>query len=141
MARSMTPEEVRSFLMEGTRTAKVATVRVDGSPHVAPVWFVLDGDDVIFTTGKTSVKGRTLARERRAALTVDDERAPFSFVVVEGPVDLSDGVDVLLARTTRIAARYLPDQAEEYGRRNAAAGELLVRLRPDRVMGETGLTD
>jgi hypothetical protein len=40
---------VREFLAAGTRTAKVATVRKDGSPHVTPVWFVLDGNDLVFT--------------------------------------------------------------------------------------------
>ena len=41
MAREMTHDEIRAFLLAGTRTAKVATVRADGRPHVAPVWFVL----------------------------------------------------------------------------------------------------
>ena len=70
MAERMTPEEVRAFLMAGTRTGKLATVRRDGAPHVVPIWFVLDGDDVIFTTGSTSAKGRHLRRDPRVALTV-----------------------------------------------------------------------
>ena len=42
---------VRDFLLSRpAHTAKVATVRADGRPHVAPVWFDLDGDDVMFTT-------------------------------------------------------------------------------------------
>jgi Pyridoxamine 5'-phosphate oxidase len=42
MSRTMTSAQVRAFLLHGTRTAKVATVMPDGTPHVAPVWFVLD---------------------------------------------------------------------------------------------------
>ena len=47
----MGDEERRRFMMEGTRTGKVATVRPDASPHVTPIWFVLDGDDVVLMTG------------------------------------------------------------------------------------------
>ena len=56
--RSMSPSEWRAFLLTSTRTAKLATVRADGRPHVAPVWFDLDGDELIFTTSKESVKGK-----------------------------------------------------------------------------------
>jgi len=51
MAHKMSPEEIREFLAHGTRTGKLATVRANGAPHVAPVWFVLDGDDLVFNTG------------------------------------------------------------------------------------------
>jgi nitroimidazol reductase NimA-like FMN-containing flavoprotein (pyridoxamine 5'-phosphate oxidase superfamily) len=54
--RAMSAEEARAFLLERPRTAKLATVRADGRPHVAPVWFELDGDDLVFTTWHTTVK-------------------------------------------------------------------------------------
>ena len=50
MPHAMTPDEVRAFLSRGTRTAKVATSLPDGQPHVMPVWFVLDGEELVFTT-------------------------------------------------------------------------------------------
>src|SRR5258705_232539 len=56
MSSMMLPDEVQRFLAYGTRTAKLATIRADGRPHVVPVWFVLDGDDIVFTTGTTTVK-------------------------------------------------------------------------------------
>lgn len=49
----MTETEWREFLAAGTRTGKLATTRLDGRPHVVPVWFVLDGDDLVFNTGLT----------------------------------------------------------------------------------------
>src|SRR5215212_10806624 len=87
--RRMTEHEWHAFVMDGTRTAKVATARKDGRPHVVPVWFVLDGEDVVFTTGASSVKGQALRRDPYACLCVDDQAPPFSFVMVEGPVELS----------------------------------------------------
>ncbi|MDT7575617.1 MAG: hypothetical protein QOH17_1950, partial [Pseudonocardiales bacterium] len=52
MAREMTAEQLREFLSHGTRTAKLATTMRDGSPHVMPVWFVLDGEDIVFMTNR-----------------------------------------------------------------------------------------
>ena len=72
----MSDSEYRSFMTAGTRTAKWATSRTDGRPHVVPVWFVLEGDDLLITTGSTSVKGRAVLRDPRVALCVDDERPP-----------------------------------------------------------------
>ncbi len=136
----MSDDEIRSFLSAGTRTGKLATTRRDGRPHVTPIWFVLDGDDVIFNTGVTSVKGKTLAGDPRAALCVDDDTPPFAFVIVEGDVELSEDPDELVRWATRIGGRYMgEDRAEEYGRRNGVAGELVGRLRPTRVISEHGV--
>jgi PPOX class probable F420-dependent enzyme len=133
----MTEEEARAFLTYGTRTGKIATVRKDGAPHVTPMWFVLDGDDIIFTTGENSAKGHHLRRDPRVAICVDEEKPLYSFVIVEGTATLSDDLDAMLPWTTRIAARYMgAAQAEEYGKRNAVAGEVLVRITPTRITAE-----
>jgi PPOX class probable F420-dependent enzyme len=141
MAHKMTDEEWRAFVTAGTRTGKLATVRADGSPHVAPVWFLLDGDDVVFTTGADTVKGRNLVREGRASLCVDDERPPFAFAALEGQVRLSDDLAELRAWAARIAARYMGEErAEQFGRRNAVPGELLVRLHVEKAVGHADMT-
>ena len=93
--------------------------------------------DVVFTTAATSVKGRALRRTGHACLCVDDERPPYAYVSLEGPVDLSDDLGAMLPLATRIGGRYMgADRAEELGRRNAVHGELLVRLRPEHVIAE-----
>lgn len=131
----MSAEERREFLAHGTRTGKLATVRSDGRPHVVPVWFVLDGDDIVFTTAATTVKGRALRREGRAAICVDLEEQPYAYVMVDGQAEVSEDLDEMLVWATRIAARYEGEEdAERFGKRNAVAGELLVRLRPDNVV-------
>ncbi|MCZ0204977.1 PPOX class F420-dependent oxidoreductase [Streptomyces achromogenes] len=135
MAEKMTDEEWRAFVSDGTRTGKLSTVRGDGSPHVAPVWFLLDGDDLVLTTGKDTVKGRNLIRDGRVALCVDDERPPFHFVVLNGEAEVSEDLAELRHWATRIAARYVgEDNAEEYGDRNGVPGELLVRVSIDNVV-------
>ncbi|MGC9665290.1 PPOX class F420-dependent oxidoreductase [Planosporangium sp. 12N6] len=142
MAERMSHEEWRAFVSHGTRTGKLATVRADGSPHVAPVWFVLDGDDVLFNTGKETLKGRNLARDGRAALCVDDERPPYSFVTLRGRATISEGLDEMRRWATTIAARYMgEDAAEQFGARNAVPGELLVRLRVEHVTAYRDIAD
>ena len=142
MATPMTETQWRAFLSEGTRTGKLATTRADGRPHVAPIWFLLDGDDLVFNTGTDTVKGRTLARDGRVALCVDDERPPYSFALVEGQATLSEDLDDIRRWATRIAARYVgQDRAEEYGARNGVPGELLVRIRIAKVTAVADLAD
>ena len=53
----MSRERIYEFLAAGTHTGKLATVRADGRPHVAPIWFVIDGDDLLFMTNESTVKG------------------------------------------------------------------------------------
>ncbi|CAO5185699.1 putative PPOX class F420-dependent enzyme [Frankia sp. AiPs1] len=132
----------REFVSVGTRTGKLATVRADGRPHVAPVWFVLDGDDVVFNTGAATVKGRALARGGVASLCVDDETPPFSFVTLSGTVRISEDLGEVRAWATRIAARYMGEaRAETYGARNGVPGELLVRLTPTSIVAVRDLAD
>ena len=128
-------DEQKAFLLHGTRTGKLATVRKDGRPHVAPIWFVLDGDTLVFNTGDDTLKGKSMKRDARVALCVDDETPPFSFLIVEGTVEISDDLEELKVWATRIAARYMgSEQAEEYGARNGVPGELLVRITPTKVI-------
>jgi PPOX class probable F420-dependent enzyme len=142
MGRAMADDERRGFLSEGTRTGMLATVRRDGRPHVAAVWFVLDGDDLVFMTGGSTVKGRNLRRDPRACIAVDDPRPPYAFVRVDGDAELGEDADAMLPWAIRIAERYMgPGRAEAYGRRNAVAGELLVRIRPRRIVSEAGVAD
>lgn len=138
----MTRDQYRAFLLQGTRTGKLATVRQDGRPHLAPVWFTLDGEDVVFNTWSTSAKAKILAKSNKVALCVDDERPPFSYVAVEGRAEISTDLAEIRHWATEIARRYMgDDQAEAFGDRNGVEGELLVRIKVDRVIAMDGVTD
>src|SRR5215467_10613539 len=87
----------REFVLElPARTAKLAVVRADGSPHVAPVWIDLDGDDVVFMTSAATVKGKAILRDPRVSLCWDVELPPFNFVTVAGPATVTTDADALL---------------------------------------------
>ncbi|MBF6075908.1 PPOX class F420-dependent oxidoreductase [Nocardia beijingensis] len=138
---SLSDPAVREFLSEGTRTGKVAFVAADGSPMVTPVWFVVEGDELVFNTGKSTAKGKAFARDGRVAVCVDLEEPPYASVQVRGTVTLSEDPDELLRTATEIGGRYMgADRAEEFGKRNGVPGELVVRLRPDKVIAHFDAT-
>ena len=152
MGHPMDAGEVTTFLEAlPARTAKLATVRADGRPHIAPIWFALDRaaggpdslvGDIVFNTGVDTVKGRNLVRDPRVALCVDDDTPPFTFVVVEGTASTSEDPDELLHWATVIGGRYMgEDRAEDYGHRNGVPGELVVRLHPTRITAEARVAD
>ena len=137
---SITDPEVSAFLQEGTRTGKLSYAGGDGRPLVAPVWFIVEDGCIVFNTGQGSAKGRALARDPRAALCTDLQEPPYGFVQVQGNAELSQDPEDLLRTATAIAARYVgSDRAEEFGQRNAVPGELVVRLRPTRVLSAFNL--
>ena len=132
---SVTDPKISAFLSAGTRTGKLAYKGADGRPLVAPIWFVVEGGLLVFNTGKDTAKGRALARDPRATLCVDLQEPPYGFVQVQGDAELSEELGELVRTATAIAARYMgDDRAEEYGKRNAVPGELVVRLRPTKVI-------
>jgi PPOX class probable F420-dependent enzyme len=127
--------EHRNFLIEQVRTAKLATVRKDGRPHVVPIWFDLDGDTLVFTTWHSSVKAMNIRRDGRVCLCVDDEKLPFSYIQIEGTAVMNAGIEALKYWATRIGGRYMgEDLAEAYGKRNSLEGELLVRVTPTKIV-------
>ncbi len=139
--RQMSRSEGLAFLAEGTRTGKLATVRLDGRPHVVPVWFVVEGEDLVFNTWHTSLKARNLAADPRAALVVDYEEPPYGYVLVEGKVAISDDLQELRRIATIIGGRYMgEDKAREFGLRNGVEGELVVRLHIERLVGRDNVT-
>src|SRR3954452_4728865 len=142
MGRRLGRDEALAFLAAGTRTGKLAVGGSSG-PIVVPVWFDVDGADLVFTTGASTAKARRLRADPRAALCADDEAFPYGYVQVRGKVEISEpGPAELMPWTTRIAARYVPaERAEEFGARNAAIDELLCRLRVDGVIAELDITD
>jgi PPOX class probable F420-dependent enzyme len=133
----MTREKALRFLTRAPHTGKIGIVRDDGSPMVVPIWIDLDTDDtIVFTTWHETIKARSIRRDPRVSICVDDETPPFDYVRIDGTATLIDDLDLLARWATRIAARYMGEaRAEEYGKRNAVPGELVVRVTPTRIIG------
>lgn len=138
----MSDDEWRAFIVAAPRPAVLSTVRRDGRPHAAPIWIDLEDGAIWFNTGADTVKGKNLARTGRAAICVQDDRPPFSFVVVEGTVELIDDLDLVRHWAARLGGRYMgAHRAEEYGARNGVPGELLVKFTPTKVVSAADVAD
>ena len=137
---SITDPEIRAFLTEGTRTGKLSFLSSSGHPLVTPVWFVLEGDTVVFNTGKDRPRAVTWPAIP-VSLCVDLGAPPYAFVQVQGDAELSEELDELVRTATLIGARYMgPERAEEFGKRNGVPGELAVRIRPTKVLETFDMT-
>ena len=141
----MSKAEIAKFLMQGTFTGKLATVKKDGSSHVVPIWFVLDNENnrhkvgnIIFTTGESSTKANNIRQDNRVSICVDDQVPPFSFVTIFGIAKIYPYKrKEVLKWATKIAERYMgKSNAEACGRRNSEEGSIIVRIKPTKIIGE-----
>ncbi|MFD8492205.1 PPOX class F420-dependent oxidoreductase [Amycolatopsis sp. NPDC059657] len=144
--REMSRDEWWKFASEGTRTGKLAIVRADGRPHVTPIWFLLDetadGDEIVFTTGKESLKGKVLRRDPRLSLCVDDQKPPFSYIQFSAIATLHEDLAEMYRWARDIGGRYMgAARADEYGKRNAVPEEYLVRAKITKVIASAGIAD
>ena len=132
--KKMTNEECLNFISKGTRTGKLATVNKDGSPHVVPVWFLVDGENIVFSTGIGSVKYNNMERDPRVCLSVDEEKDLYSFAKIDGTVTFSSDPENSLKWATDIARRYMGEEnAETYGKRNSGPEEVVVTITPTKI--------
>jgi len=138
----MTKDEIKKFLLQGTFTGKLGTINKDGTPHVVPIWYTVDEEDkIIFNTGDKSVKAKNIRRDNRVRLCIDDQTPLFSFVTIDVIVILISNEPGEVYKWAKIiAARYMGnDMSEVYGRRNSAEGELLIKIKPVRVIGQKNI--
>lgn len=137
----MTKEEYLKFLSQGTKTAHLATVREDGRPHVVPVWFVMDGEKLVFNTGANTAKGKNIKRNSEVCLSIDNPNPPYDFVQIQGKAEISEDLDEMLIWATKIGGRYMgKENAEKFGKRNAVEGELLVKVNSIKIIAQKDVT-
>ncbi|MFB5600734.1 MAG: PPOX class F420-dependent oxidoreductase [Nitrosopumilus sp.] len=141
--KQMARDEIRFFLLQGTFTGKLGTINDDGTPHIVPIWFILDDEgNIVFNTGNKSIKAKNIRRDNRVRFCVDDQIPPFSFVTLDGNAEIiSDIPGEVFKWAKKIAARYMGnDKAEQYGKRNSSTGELLLKITPNKIIGQKDIT-
>jgi len=94
----MTPEERQQFL--GNHRLAIAGIERNGAaPHLSPVYYVLEGDDLLISVTETRLKTKLIRRRGRLSLLVLHEQFPFAYLRVEGPARTeNDGAADLLMR-------------------------------------------
>jgi PPOX class probable F420-dependent enzyme len=112
----LTPSEVETFLDEPGHLLRLATIDADGFPRLVPIWFVRQGDDILFTPRGPSVFLANLRRDPRVALSIDEDPLPYRKVTVQGTARIvhdlgADDEWRELYRT--IAKRYVPAEGAD----------------------------
>jgi PPOX class probable F420-dependent enzyme len=132
--RGMTTEIPASCrdLLDKVAFAHLATLMPDGSPHVTPVWFELDGRVVRVNSAKGRLKDRNMRRDPRVALAVQDPQNPYHYVQLRGRVVeiTEEGAD---AHIDRLAKRYLG--VDRYPHRQPGEVRVVYTIEPVRVSG------
>jgi PPOX class probable F420-dependent enzyme len=105
----------RTFLEE-KRFAVVGTKNPDGSPHLAVMWYVVDGDDIVVNSAQGRVKDRNLAADPRMSVLVEDG---YRWIRIDGRAKIEHDQTVAHADIRRLAARYYEDERKvEEGMKN-----------------------
>ncbi|SRR6266542_801539 len=129
----MATAERRQFL-ESHRLAVLGVERRDGPPHLSPVYYVLDGDDLLVSVTKTRAKTKLLRRVGRLSLCVLDEQFPFRYLRVERSAYFENdcAVELMLRIGEKMQGRPLPESArpniEERARNEQ---RIVLRIKPE----------
>ncbi|MDH5432251.1 MAG: PPOX class F420-dependent oxidoreductase [Nitrosopumilus sp.] len=134
--QKMSNDEINEFLIEGTKTGKISSIRKNGLPHIAPIWFVWEDEKIYFTTLSATIKAKNITNNPNVSFCADEQAPPYSFVIIEGKASITQDYKGLLLWTTKIASRYMGEEnSERIGKRNCVEGELLVEITPTKILG------
>jgi PPOX class probable F420-dependent enzyme len=107
----------------------LALVTSKGEPHVTPMWFDYDGENIIFNTARGRVKDRILRKRPAVALAVSDPANPYRYIQIRGPV-VSESEEGAYEQICNLRLKY-------HGDRNypKTPGEVRVtyKIRPESV--------
>ena len=129
----MTPEERKGFL-EAHRLAIVGVERKDAPPQLSPVYYVMDGDDLVISTTATRAKAKAVRRTSRVSVCVVDEKPPFPYLTVYGRarIEVDGAVEVMMAVTEKMTGNRVGESArpvfEERARREQ---RVVLRVTPE----------
>jgi PPOX class probable F420-dependent enzyme len=106
----VTPEERKAFLSEH-RLAIVGAERKDAPPQLSPVYYVMDGDDLLISTTATRAKAKVIRRNSPVSICVLGEQPPFPYLTVygRGRIETEGAVDVMMAVGGAMAGNPLPE--------------------------------
>ena len=130
----MTKQEIADFLAEA-HVAHLVTVRVNGRPQVAPVWFLEDNGQAFVMAEANAVKVRNIRRNPAVTLSIATDQRPLKYVVLTGEAqvvatDISQIVE-------RLCVRYDgPVRGVEYAKKLLSEDRMrLIDILVTRVVG------
>jgi PPOX class probable F420-dependent enzyme len=105
----MTDDELRAFLAE-QKVVTVATMGPNGRPHLMPLWYVVDGDELRGWTYAKSQKAKNIERDPHATLQIEDgvDYAELRGVMFEADVEVEPDPAKVAEYGTALFGRYAP---------------------------------
>ncbi len=133
----MTPDNIQKYLME-PHICDLATVRPDGSPHVAPVWHHYDGENLIVLAEESAVKVRNIRHEPRVSASIATDARPYKYVIINGIATLS--YDNIREYVLSMANNYLgEEEGESYTEKAVRDLDFVViTIKPTKVIAWEG---
>ena len=121
------PEKYRDIL-DKKAFAQLATLMPDGSPHVAPVWFDYDGQNILVNTAKGRVKDQNMRRDPRVGLDILDPDNPYRHLSIRGKVvEITEkGAD---EHIDKLAKRYI--NQDKYPYRGPGEVRVIYKIAPE----------
>lgn len=129
----MTPEERKKFLAEH-RLCVVGYARKSGPPAMTPVYYVMDGDDIIISTTRSRAKANAIRRNPQVSVCVLGEAAPFPYLTVYGRGRIEDGgaVEAMMKIGERMTGSPVPEAARPAVEKRAQdEGRVVLRVTPE----------
>ncbi len=102
-------DEQRRFLEE-VRFAVLGTVNASGSPQLTMMWYLLDGDEILFNTVAGRAKTSNLERDPRVSLLIYDATG-YHYLRIDGRARRIDDPRIGQADMRRLGTRYYGDEA------------------------------
>jgi len=130
MSLNMSREEREEFLA-GVHVGVLSVSSDDGGPLAVPVWYTYQpGGTINVSTGRGTRKAAAVRAAGRFSLCAQDERPPYKYVTVEGPVVIEDASQ---DERRELARRYLgAEGAELYLAANPFGSQVVIRMTPER---------
>jgi PPOX class probable F420-dependent enzyme len=123
-------------LLGTASVATIATLDVDGSPHLSSAWVGVEDGEIVFGTLQDQRKLRNLRRDARIAVSVQSDRVNEwglrEYLVVNGTGRVTEGGAANLLQ--RLAWTYLGPDVVFPGMPDPPPG-FIVRVRPERISG------
>ena len=129
-------EEQRKFAAE-VNVAVLATVDGKGRAHATPIWYMLDGDEIVMSVGRGGQKHRNMERNPEVTLVIDSRKVPYFALMVAGRIEI--GPAPTEEDRLALATRYLgEDVGKRYVEMTAANDSVSLRLKERKVMEFNG---
>ena len=112
---------------------RISTIDRNGYPHVVPVWFILDGDDLVVFTARRTAKVKHIRNNPKGSIAVGGDPAGNPGYLIIGDYEVEDDTDWTWAK--RITYHYEEKSKAEEDFKEWEGGDFVaIRLKPSKVL-------